>query len=317
MAETSPIDHLTDGDATAFLDAALEGAFSAGGKRGFDAFIDIYASIQRSQLAESVRNESYAYYLAAYTDILSSNIRAGVSGMLLFTSFDDNMDLLNTKLIAALEAQSRYPSIQVRIRLTLPREAERVRRFAESGAFSTLLPILKSRRGFNKLITGIDFSGFESTDDWDISSTLVQDAIRFAERNDLGVSVHIGEDIYYVSAEELLIRFGMLYNLGVRWLCHGTFLWLDERLLESNQFTVGAAGAEHERVALRRRFGAQNTILDICPSASLAMQVIQRADQVPAAQLQEEGFNVRIGTDNPTLFRTNLRQEYNLLRLPY
>ncbi len=309
--------HLADDHAIALLDQALDAAFSSGGKKGFDAFTNIYAAIQRSHLAASTGHESYAYHYAAYKEILSSNIRAGVSRVLLFTSFDENMDLLKTKLLAALEAQSRCTDIEVKIRLTLPREAERVRRFASGGAFSTLLPVLKSQRGFRKLIAGIDFSGFESMDDWNTSSWLIREAVHFTNQHELGLSVHIGEDLYYVSAEELLKRFETLHKLGVKWLCHGSFLWIDERLLRSNQFTTGAAGAERERIALRRHFGAQKTIIDICPSASLAMQVIQNAGQIPVATLQEDGFRVRIGTDNPTLFRTNLRHQYDLLRVSY
>ena len=305
------------GNAITLFRNALSNAFSSGGRRGLDAFIKIYDAIQRSHSQSATGVDSYAYHSMAYSEIISSNARARVGKILLFTSFDENMDLLSTKLRAAQAARSRQHEIQLNIRLTLPREAERVRRFAAGGGFDNLLHILESQSGFEGLITSLDFSGFESMDDWSITSELISEAAIFARKHGLGVSVHIGEDVYCVDPYELLERFAKIYDLGVTWLCHASFLWLDEALLRSEPSTSHMTGFERERADLRQYFGARQTTIDICPSTSLATQVIRHARHIPIALLEEEGFKIRIGTDNPTLVGTTLRREYNLLGLSF
>jgi Adenosine deaminase len=297
----------------ALLEESLASSFSCGGRRGFDNFSTIYRAIQSALVPSTIGEESFAYHVAAYSAILAANARAGVAKVLLFSSFDENMELLQTKIRAALQACTQQNAVRLYLRLTLPRESDRVRRFAEGGGFSMLAPVLDAHPEYRRFITGLDFSGFESTDDWPITQELIRDAITFAKRYDIDVSVHIGEDLYYVSANELLGRFETLYRSGIRWLCHASYLWLPETLLQADPTSAHAAGYKKERLALRRTFGTSNALIDICPSISLATQIIERAEAIPVRELGQEGFRVRIGTDNPTFVRTTLRREYELL----
>lgn len=140
-------------------------------------------------------------------------------------------------------------------------------------------------------IVGIDLAGPIDYNDYsrNFKPADLKNLVAQAKDAGLGVTIHTGEA---TGVEEM---WAVVKELKPQRLGHGIAAINDPHLLEYLR--------EHE------------IVLETCPTSNLKTQVIGSIEQMKNIyqKLKEFGVKFTINTDGPTLQKTNLRQEYQLL----
>jgi adenosine deaminase len=129
-------------------------------------------------------------------------------------------------------------------------------------------------------IVGVDLAGNEA----DFSGEPFRDLFKAARKNGLKVTIHAGE---WGGAENVKQAIEVL---GAERIGHGI------RVLE-DPYTV----------ALARERG---TLFEVCVTSNLHSGVVENVTDHPIRKMIQQGLNVTINTDDPSISRINLSSEY-------
>jgi adenosine deaminase len=133
----------------------------------------------------------------------------------------------------------------------------------------------------NKGVCGIDLAGAEA-----IYPTRDYEYV-FTKCRILGISftIHAGEGSGSVSIKEAL-------DMGAKRIGHGI---------------------NYENDNILNRYINENITLEVCPSSNIHTEAVSSIDCHPIYELYKKGVKVTINTDNRTVSKTNLNDEYELL----
>jgi adenosine deaminase len=76
---------------------------------------------------------------------------------------------------------------------------------------------------------------------------------------------------------------------------------------------IGHGLAASQDLSLLKRLVKDRIPLEVCPTSNLRTRVVKELSAHPLPSLLDAGVGVTINTDNPTMFGTNLRREFQLV----
>jgi hypothetical protein len=275
-------------------------------------FYRVYQALQRAThpASDAPELKVYDFYRAGFEAILKSRTHERLDVLQLFVSAGRSIERLDIKMRALTDACWFAKSPEIAVRITLPRTA--TLQVKDSGDLvSQLIGRLSSGSATYSRVIGIDVSGDEVGVDWSVQTAALRELIDFRStyRSPLSVSIHLGENLWRVSAPTLLEWFDDALSLGVDSIGHGVFAWIPESSLKLHESVAHLLGFEEQRRQLVHRMLETATTIELCPSTMLLTQPWLRVEDLPTRLPSEFRPPIAVGTDSPALFATTLCKE--------
>lgn len=296
----------------------IENIFSKDRKKdNLIKFFKLYALFQMATKSNDSQESNRLYRQGAY-EIAKQNHQNNVNSYEVISGPRKESNVTLERLKSMVEGFNLLKSevveeIDSKIRLTFIRKNFNDFLNLDKKTLKDIFELILENKILKDNISGFDFSGFENPKDYKLILQTIRDIDIFNKKtgNNFSISIHAGENLIDWSTADYLDFFGLLINLPINTICHGTFLWIPRKYLKINRYQ------NKLRDDLLKRFAEKKVVFEICPSANLNLTPLSRGSEIPIKKFKNIGLEYSINTDDGTIFNTNINKETDLSRDRY